>query len=128
LVASLARGDTLSRPALARGHLAWGVAGRDGSALRLAQADGSHARTLLRSRVRLLGSPALGAGEIAYTEQGFRGSRLVVRRLAGRPRTRVVLAVRDPYALWTTALVGRTVLVTRWWQPTGQARILRIRF
>jgi hypothetical protein len=128
VVTVAAPGATISRPALGRGHLAWTVTSPHGSALFVASADGRGTRVVARTRVGQLGAPALGAGRIAYTEEDLTGSRLVVRRLSGGAALRVLLAVRAPYGLWTTALVGRTALVTRWWRPTGEARLLRLRF
>jgi hypothetical protein len=127
VVAYAPRGGSLSRPALARGHLAWIALGPDGSALHVAAADGTHGEILVRTRVDLLGAPALGQGEVAYSIQNAAGTQLVVRWL-GRSLSRVALSLRSPFGVWSTTLVGRTAIVTRWSQRTGGAELVRTRF
>jgi hypothetical protein len=128
VVAYAPRGGTLSRPALARGHLAWVVSGPSGSALHVAEADGSHDEVLVRTRIDLLGAPALGTGEVAYSIENATGSQVVVRWLGRSSRSRVALSLRAPFGVWSTTLVGRTAIVTRWSQRTDQARLVRSRF
>jgi hypothetical protein len=127
LVASVTNA-VLSRPSLRGGRVAWTVTRRGESALYPARIDGRARQRLVRTRVGVLGAPALGSRWLAYTETRATGAQLLARSLT-KPLTTPLLRLDGRRsALWTTALVGRTAYVTRWSTGTGVARILRLRF
>jgi hypothetical protein len=120
--------EELGRPSLRGGYVAWHHAGSWGSRVALRNLSTWGRSTVARSEISLLAHPAVTARRILWIEQ--RSGRADVRmRRFGRARVRTLWSLRRrSQAFWTTALDGRSAVVTRWYPSTGAASLFRIDF
>ena len=118
--------DDLGRPSIAGGGIVlWHVAGNARSRILRASLQTGRVRVWRRSRIALLANPAARRDLETWVEQRLGVSRLyVLRRGAARPR--LLLTVRPPQLLWTTATDGTAVWVTRWNAESGASRVVRL--
>ncbi|HWH15338.1 MAG TPA: hypothetical protein VNT51_11385 [Miltoncostaeaceae bacterium] len=126
-VARVGHLDDLGRPVMRGRVLVWAEAGGRGSRLmRMRVPGGRPVRVAATVRARVITSPSVGAGRMAWVEMRARESRLVVARGDGRG-ARVVLRVPvNRRILWTTAVARRSVHVTLWSLSSRQGRVLRV--
>lgn len=129
VVAQVARGFDLGRPALRNGQIAWHVAAGRRSQIRLGPVNGSRPSRVVASSVTgLQVNPSLAYGRIAWVEQTGSISALRIRAIRGGP-VRTLNTLRGPNRiLWTTALGLRTAYVTRWNPVNGRAEMLARRW
>ncbi len=117
----------LGRPALRGGLIAWHVATRRRSQVRLRPVVGGPLRWKLiaSSRRGLVVNPSLALGHVLWVEQRGAISYLRLRRISHGPM-RTLATLRGPSEiLWTTALGDANAYATRWNPLAERARIVR---
>jgi MFS family permease len=142
VVAGAQRRETIDRPALSGGHLAYAATTRGISAIVIANLATQHRRRVLATRGGQLSQPALDGKRLLYVQSSFCSQRLRVIRTRTLRRPHTILQIgstahrdhahepgyttqgsepsRCPHGtrprtntlLWTTALAGRTAYVT----------------
>ncbi|HEY7002721.1 MAG TPA: hypothetical protein VH281_00450 [Gaiellaceae bacterium] len=138
--ASVPSEDSLGRPSLGGGRLAWGRVQHRSSAIWVLDLDSWTRRTIVRTRVGMESNPSVTATRIVWVEQRPHGSLrgedyvtkvgsyLRMRRFGhGGTKTLMHLSGRKRL-LWTTALTGRTAYVTRWAPKGRRSALLRVTF
>lgn len=83
---------------------------------------------MARTEIFLLAHPAVTGRRIVWIEQ--RSGRAYLRTLRfGQTRVETLWSLRRrSQAFWSTALEGRSAVVTRWYPATGGAALFRIDF
>jgi hypothetical protein len=123
VVASVRLTTDLGRPSLRRGRIAWHVATRRGSRIKLLTLSSGDRRTIARSKIALLRNPSLSWWRVVWTEQRPAVSTLRLRSLSGNSvRTIARIRSRD-LGFWSTALARGTAYATRWSLRTRSAQI-----
>jgi hypothetical protein len=121
------RAADLGRPALRSGLLAWHIATRHRSQVRLRPVAGGSPRSKVIASTRggLVVNPSLARGHVLWVEQRGPISHLRLRAIS-RPPVRTLATLRGPSeVLWTTALGEVNAYATRW-NPTAQhGRVVR---
>ena len=120
--------EELGRPSLRGGYVAWHQAGSWGSRVALRNLSTWRRSTVARSEISLLAHPAVTARRIVWIEQRS-GRAYVLKRRFGHARVQTLWSLsRRSQAFWSTALEGRSAVVTRWYPSTGAASLFRIDF
>jgi hypothetical protein len=120
--------EDLGRPSLQGGYVAWHQAGPWGSRVQVRNLSTWRRSTIAKSEISLLAHPAVTAWRIVWIEQV--SGRAYVRMLRfGRAKVHTLWSLRRrSQAFWSTALEGRSAVVTHWYPSTGTARLFRIQF
>jgi hypothetical protein len=119
--------EELGRPSLKGGYVAWHQAGSWGSRISLRKLSTWKRSTVAKSEIFLLAHPAVTAWRIVWIEQRSGRAYVHTRRFGARVQTLWSLRRRSQ-AFWSTALEGRSAVVTRWYPATGGAALFRIDF
>jgi hypothetical protein len=120
--------DELGRPSLQGGYVAWHQAGSWGSRVALRNLSTWRRSTVATSEISLLAHPAVTAWRIVWIEQ-VSGRAYVRMRRFGQARVHTLWSLnRRSKAFWSTALEGRSAVVTRWYPSTGAASLFRLDF
>jgi hypothetical protein len=119
--------EELGRPSLQGGYVAWHQAGPWGSRVSFRKLSTWRRSTVAKSEIVLLAHPAVTAWRIVWIEQRSGRAYVHMRRFGARVQTLWSLRRRSQ-AFWTTALEGRSAVVTRWYPSTGAASLFRIDF
>jgi hypothetical protein len=123
--ASVRRRQDLGRPALRNGRLAWHVASRRRSLIKLETLATGRKRVVARSRIALLSNPALYRRRILWVEARSGVTRLKSSRV-GRSRSHTVRTLRRRrVTYWTTTLGPGWAAWTRWALSTRRSDIYR---
>lgn len=120
--------EELGRPSLQGGYVAWHQAGSWGSRVSVRKLSTWRRSTVAKSEISLLAHPAVTAWRIVWIEQRSGRAYLRMRRF-GQSRVQTLWSLnRRSQAFWSTALQGRSAVVTRWYPSTGAASLFRIDF
>jgi hypothetical protein len=124
----VAPADDLGRPSLRGGYVAWHQAGSWGSRVAIRNLATWRRSTVAKTEISLLTHPAVTGWRIVWVEQ--RGGRAYLRALRfGKRSVQTLWSLRRrSQAFWSTALEGRSAVVTRWYPATGGAALFRIDF
>ena len=126
VIATATRRDDLGRPALRAGWLSWHFATGRRSQVWVSNVRRLSRRTLIASSATAIHvNPSVTRSHIAWVEQRAATSRLLLRRIDGRGRTRqLARVIGGDRIFWTTALTARRAYVTRWTLRGRRARVL----
>lgn len=119
--------EELGRPSLQGGRVAWHQAGSWGSRVSFRKLSTWRRSTVAKSKIFLLAYPAVTTWRIVWIEQRSRRAYVHMRRFGQRVQTLWSLRRRSQ-SFWSTALEGRSAVVTRWYPSTGAASLFRIDF
>ena len=128
VVATAALADELGRPSLRGDRLAWHRAGAAGSRIFLYTLSTAKRVVVAKSKIALLAHPSVTSSRIVWVEQRSGLTRLRKRWVTGRAVSTIWSLRTRARTFWTTALEGRTVIVTRWRPSTGGAALFRVGF
>jgi hypothetical protein len=118
----------LGRPTVGGGRVAWQSVTPKESRIALYTLKNGARAWIGRTKIGLAAHPSLHGSRLLWVDQRGTGSTLKVRVL-GTSRTSVIASTgARTTVFWTTALLGRTAHVTRWFQGQGVSRIDRVRF
>jgi cytochrome c biogenesis protein CcdA len=120
--------DDLGRPSLHGDNLAWHRVRATGSRIFLYRISAGRRTSIAKSKIALLGHPSVTSSRIVWTEQRSGLIKLRKRWLTGGKVSTLWSQRTRSRAFWTTALEGRTAIVTRWRPSTGAAALFRIDF
>jgi hypothetical protein len=120
--------EELGRPSLKGGYVAWHQAGPWGSRVSVRRLSTWRRSTVAKSEISLLTHPAVTGWRIVWIEQ-VSGRAYVRTRTFGQAKVQTLWSLRRrSQAFWSTALSGRSAVVTRWYPSTGAASLVRIDF
>jgi hypothetical protein len=128
VVSTVMPATDIGRPSLKQGNLAWHVANRSGSRINLLNLSSRRRRTIARTAIGLLRSPAVNRNRIVWADERAGSAAIRMRYLAsGSTRTVARLSSRD-LGFWSTALSSARVYATRWSRQTRSATIYAFRY
>jgi hypothetical protein len=127
-IARTSRSNDLGRPSLVGGRLAWHRVTRKDSRIFVYTLATGKRKVVARTKIGLLANPSVTRHRVIWVDERSTGSRLLTRRLDRRRVTSLWSLKGRERLLWTTALVGRSAHVTRWYPSTRSARLVRIDF
>ena len=128
VIQTVAASENLGRPSLNGNHLAWHRVSTTRSRVFLYRISSGSRATIAKSKIALLAHPSVTSNRIVWVDQ--RSGLIKLRKLwigAGPAETLWSKKTRS-LAFWTTALEGRTAIVTRWAPSTGAAALVRVSF
>jgi cytochrome c biogenesis protein CcdA len=128
VVSTVARSDDLGRPSLQGDLLAWQRVSTSASRIFLYRISTGNRARIARSKIALLGHPSVTSSKIVWTDQRSGVIKLRKRWLSSRKVSTLWSVSTRSRAFWTTALEGRTAIVTRWKRSTGAAELIRVKF
>lgn len=128
VVSTVVQSVDLGRPSLRGDRLAWHRVNTAGSRVFLYTISTARRVTIARSKIALLAHPSVTSQRIVWVEQRSGLTRLQKRWLDAKTVSTLWSLRTRSRSFWTTALDGRTAIVTRWTPSTGAARLFRVAF
>lgn len=120
--------EELGRPSLQGAYVAWHQAGSWGSRISVRNLSTWKRTTFARSDISLLAHPSVTAWRVVWIEQRSGRAHVRMRRF-GQAKVHTLWSLRRrSQAFWSTALQGRSAVVTRWYPSTGAASLFRLDF
>ena len=84
--------------------------------------------TIAKSKIALLAHPSVTSNRIVWVDQRSGLIKLRKQWIGGGSAETLWSKSTRSLAFWTTALEGRTAIVTRWAPSTGAAVLVRVSF
>ena len=128
VVSTVVQSVDLGRPSLRGDRLAWHRVNTAGSRVFLYTISASRRVTIAKSNIALLAHPSVTSQRIVWVEQRSGVTRLQKRWIDAKNVSTLWSLRTRSRSFWTTALEGRTAVVTRWTPSTGAAILFRVAF
>ena len=128
VVSSVVPSVDLGRPSLHRDRLAWHRVITAGSRVFLYTISTGRRVTIAKSKIALLAHPSVTSQRIVWVDQRSGVTRLKKQWLTAKSASTLWSLRTRSRTFWTTALDGRTAIVTRWIPSTGAAFLFRVAF
>ena len=128
VVSSVVPSSDLGRPSLHGDRLAWHRVNTAGSRVFVYTISSGRRVTIAKSKIALLAHPSVTSQRIVWVEQRSGVTRLKKQWLNGKTASTLWSLRTRSRSFWTTALDGRTAIVTRWIPSTGAAFLFRVAF